>query len=514
MTAKADPNMNADLRGTTGEQLFRRLIESVRDYAIFMLDVDGFVVSWNVGAERAKGYTAAEIIGVHFSRFYLPEDTGKCAIELEAASRDGRIEDEGWRVRKDGSRFWANVVISSMRDDDGKLLGFSKVTRDLTARRRADEDRAARLAAEEANRTKDEFLAMLGHELRNPLAPIVTALQLAKMREDKPSPEYAIIERQARHMMRLVDDLLDVSRISRGGLQLERQRFDLTEALTAGIEVATPLLERRRQYLVVDAAADLVVDGDLARIAQVVGNLVVNAAKYTPDGGHIAVKARRVGNDVVIDVTDDGIGIDADALPQIFDLFFQARQGIDRSQGGLGIGLRLVHSLVTLHGGRVVATSAGRGHGSTFTVTLPLASSSTAPPPPSLAPLTPRATTLARVLIVDDNEDAAGLLSLALERAGHTVAVAFDGLAALELAERFKPDVGVLDLGLPMMDGFELAAALRARRGDALHLIALTGYGQPHDRIRSAAAGFDEHFVKPIELQTLLASIETAVSVN
>jgi PAS domain S-box-containing protein len=205
-------------RAASSEQLFRLLVESVRDYAIFLLDPTGHVATWNIGAQRIKGYRSDEIIGRHFSIFYPAADaeSGKCDYELEVAAREGRFEDEGWRVRKDGSRFWANVVISAVRDEHGELVGFSKVTRDLTDRRRADDERAARIAAEHANRAKDEFLAILGHELRNPLAPITTALQLMKLRGDGPTREQQVIERQVGHMMRLIDDLLDVSRIVQG----------------------------------------------------------------------------------------------------------------------------------------------------------------------------------------------------------------------------------------------------------------------------------------------------------
>ena len=235
-------------------ELFRLLVESVRDYAIFMLDAEGHVTTWNIGAERIKGYRATEILGRHFSIFYPEEEVraGKCAYELEVAEREGRFEDEGWRIRKDGTRLWANVIISAVRDDAGHLIGFSKVTRDLTERKRGEEERAALLAAEQANHAKDAFLAMLGHELRNPLAPILTALQLLALRSGGAlTKEELIIERQVHHMIRLVDDLLDVSRITRGKLELKRDRIYLGDVLAKAIETASPLLEQRMHELTV-----------------------------------------------------------------------------------------------------------------------------------------------------------------------------------------------------------------------------------------------------------------------
>jgi PAS domain S-box-containing protein len=497
------------------DQLFRMLVSSVRDYAIFMLDPNGNVATWNLGAERIKGWTANEIIGRHFSAFYPEEDVraGKCEMELEVAAREGRFEDEGWRVRKDGSRFWANVVITAVRDEHGELVGFSKVTRDLTDRKRAEEDRAARLVAEHSNRVKDEFLAMLGHELRNPLAPIATALQLMKLRGNSADRrEHQIIDRQVRHMMRLVDDLLDVSRIVQGKITLKRHRLDLREALAKAVEQASPLIEQREHQFEVDVAPEddgLWVDGDEARLVQIVSNLLVNAAKYTEPRGHITLSARICAGQVEIAVQDDGVGIEPDLLPHVFELFVQGLQGVERSRGGLGLGLTLVRTLVALHGGTVEAHSVGRGHGSTFTVSLPLvdgAHKSSPPAAPRAARAAPRARR--RILIVDDNEDACMLLADALEAADHDVRTALDPKTAIVIAHEFQPEVAILDIGLPDMDGYELAARLREKLpGAKVHMIALTGYGQESDRTRSANAGFAAHFVKPVDIQRLSDSI-------
>jgi PAS domain S-box-containing protein len=494
------------------EELFRRLVESVRDYAIFMLDPTGHVSTWNVGAQRIKGYTAAEIIGRHFSTFYPEDDVaaGKCEFELLEARRIGRFEDEGWRVRKDGTRFWANVIISAMRDDAGGLLGFSKVTRDLTERRRAEEERAARLAAEQANRAKDEFLAMLGHELRNPLSPILTAVQLMKLRGDgKPTRELEVIERQAKHMITLVDDLLDVSRITRGKLELKRRRIDMRSVLAKAIEIASPLLEQRLHHLELDAPArPITVDGDEARLTQAVANVVVNAAKYTDPGGRIRIALRATGPEVEVEVTDNGAGIEPALLPRIFHLFVQGEQSAERSVGGLGLGLALVKTLVGLHGGSVEAHSAGLGTGSTFTIRLPLAEIPALETGPATAIAATPGATRRRILIVDDNEDALILLAEALAAAGHEITTAHDAPEALAKVREAVPEIAILDIGLPVMDGYELARRLRSELGSACpHLIALTGYGQPRDRARSEEAGFDAHLVKPVEVKTLMDRI-------
>ncbi|HTE53885.1 MAG TPA: PAS domain-containing sensor histidine kinase, partial [Kofleriaceae bacterium] len=294
------------------EERFRLLVESVSDYAIFTLEPTGRIATWNVGAERIKGYTAAEIIGRHFSVFYPEEDvrSGKCERELAIATAEGRFEEEAWRLRRDGSRFWANVVISAVRDAEGALIGFAKVTRDLTDRQRADEERAARLVAEQANQAKDEFLAMLGHELRNPMAPILTALELMKLRGNPDfSREQEIIERQVNHMTHLVDDLLDVSRITRGKIELKRRALDIRDLLVKAIEVASPLLEQRRQHLDVHVpSGPILVEGDEARLTQVFANILTNAAKYTDAGGHVTIEVTQAAGEAIIAVTDDGIG--------------------------------------------------------------------------------------------------------------------------------------------------------------------------------------------------------------
>ncbi|MFO7179275.1 MAG: ATP-binding protein [Pseudomonadota bacterium] len=368
-----------------------------------------------------------------------------------------------------------------------------------------------RNAAESAQRAKDEFLAMLGHELRNPLAPILTALHLMRMRGGNAlERERNVIERQAQHLVRLVDDLLDISRVTRGKIELKKRPLELSEPTARAIERVSPLFEQRSHVLTVEVpTSGLLVNADPERLTQVIANLLTNAAKYTENGGRITVIGERRGDEVVLSVRDTGIGIEPLVLPRVFDVFTQGRQGLDRGKGGLGLGLAIVRSLVELHGGTVAARSAGPGQGSEFTVRLPgadLAESapdSQTPQPSAPAPFAPR-----RVLVVDDNEDAAETLKQSLEAAGHSVIVAHDGAAALRIVAEFSPDVAVLDIGLPVMDGYELARKLREHPSfRALPLIALTGYGSEADRSLAKAAGFSAHLVKPIAVDRLEALV-------
>jgi signal transduction histidine kinase/DNA-binding response OmpR family regulator len=392
-----------------------------------------------------------------------------------------------------------NLVYEPTRDSNGNVDGIVVVAFEVTDLAKA------RQAAEDASRAKDEFLAMLGHELRNPLAPIVTALQLLRLRGvDAAQRERTIIERQVRHLVGLVDDLLDISRVTRGKIRLSPVPTELSEAVAKGIELASPLLEQHQHDLSVDVPTEgLGVSADPTRLAQVISNLLTNAAKYTPPGGRIRVSAALEGEAVVLRVRDTGMGIDAAMLPRIFDLFTQDRQAIDRAQGGLGLGLAIVRSLVGLHGGTVSAHSEGRGRGSEFIVRLPHLSM-TAGPSRGEAARVPPASSGLRVLVVDDNEDAALMLSEALAQAGHQTAVAHDGPVALQVGARFRPHVALLDIGLPVMDGFELARQIRSSAEMVnTRLVAVTGYGQEHDRQRTQAAGFDAHLIKPVDLHEM-----------
>ncbi|PCC70430.1 PAS domain S-box-containing protein [Nannocystis exedens] len=380
---------------------------------------------------------------------------------------------------------------------------------------------AARARAEAASNAKDEFLAMLGHELRNPLAPIVTALELMRLRGDVESThEQRVIERQVQHLVRLVEDLLDVSRITRGKVRLEKRPLELGTIIARGVEMASPLLEQRRHRFRLDVAQQhMSVEADEARLSQVIANLLTNAAKYTEPGGNISLTAYRDGQELVIQVKDDGIGISPELLPRVFDPFVQGHRESDRGQGGLGIGLALVRNLVSMHSGSVVARSEGPYKGSEFVVRLPALDHGDAASAPATATAsldvtrTPRPQ---RVLIVDDNVDAAVLLAGVLRAAGHEVVVAHDAPHALAALEAFRPAIAILDIGLPVMDGYALAERIHEKLGAAMSptLMALTGYGQDADRRRATQVGFARHFVKPVNAQELLAVIDATEAVD
>ncbi len=405
---------------------------------------------------------------------------------------------------------WFNFVAHPLRAGDGTVGSLMVVAVDVTeqveARRKLE---ALRAQAEAANRAKDEFLAILGHELRNPLAPIVTALQLLRTRGvEGGERERAMIERQVHHMLRLVDDLLDVSRVARGNIDLRRRPVEVAAVVRGAVELASPLIEARRHHLDVQVDGTLAIEGDPARLQQILSNLLTNAAKYTPERGHITVRAEREGASARIEVTDDGIGIAPELLPRVFDLFVQGHRGLDRSQGGLGLGLSIVRSLTELHGGSAEARSEGPGRGSTFAVRLPAVAAAQVAASDGGSSASPSAGPSRRVLVVDDNEDAADLLADALRGYGHEVAAAHDGPSALRLAPQFQPEVALVDLGLPVMDGFELARRLHALPGlSGMRLVAVTGYGQAADRQRSREAGFDLHLVKPVDLEDIAAML-------
>ncbi len=365
----------------------------------------------------------------------------------------------------------------------------------------------ARADAERATRVKDEFLAMLGHELRNPLAPIVTALQMMRM-QGVHTHAQDVLERQVQHVMRLVDDLLDVSRITSGKIELRKEATELASVVARAIEMSRPLLEQRRSQLTVEVPErGLVIDGDPARLAQIVTNLVTNAAKYSDPGSAINVRAVHESSFVRLTVTDHGLGIDPRHLDRVFDQFVQVPQGLDRSAGGLGLGLAIVRSLVDRHGGTVRAESRGPGLGSTFIVELPLSREPVVPSPVTVLRETRAIRTSAKILVVDDNVDAAWLLADALTLYGHEVRTADSGPSALNIFGDFAPDAALLDIGLPVMDGYELARLVRART-PAIKLIALTGYGQANDRERSRAAGFDAHLVKPVTIASVTQTLD------
>jgi PAS domain S-box-containing protein len=626
------------------EERFRLMVEGTRDYAIFMLDPRGLVSSWNTGAMRIKWYQANEIIGQHFSIFYPPEAkaSGWPQKELETAAATGRFEDESWRLRKDGSKFWANVIITALRDEAGKLIGFSKITRDLTERMEADkrvrqsERRYRRLfetsrdgillvepstgkvvdanpaaselfgrpceklvgqelwelgvfknaeanqsflrrmeersrsrydslslprsgadpielefisnayvtetgtviqcnfrdiserrqlarAQEEAeasadlHRRKDEFLAMLSHELRNPLASLVNGVHLLRLQESDENAiqkqARTIIDRQVSHLTRLIDDLLEVSRISTGRIRLHREHIDARSVVQRAVETVRPLVIERDHELTIDQPPQPVwLYADATRLEQVLVNLLNNAAKYTDPAGRIVATVEPDADEVVFRVRDTGLGIAPELLPRIFELFTQAERSLDRSQGGLGIGLTLVKRLVEMHGGTAEVQSV-LGQGSEFIIRLPAGS----PPDHDAAP--PKAgqkkSAPLQVLVVDDNPDMASSTAMVLRASGHDVRVAHSASDALAIAADYRPDVVLLDIGLPRTDGYEIARRLRRLpECQNARLIAVTGYGQESDRVLSKEAGFDSHLVKPVNPDQLRAVLAAKDSKN
>jgi PAS domain S-box-containing protein len=491
------------------EEKFRLMVEAIRDYAIFMLDPDGKVATWNAGAESIKGYKAEEIIGQHFSRFYPREAIERKfpQYELEIAAKHGRFEDEGWRLRKDGSAFWANVIITALYDADGGVRGFAKVTRDMTERKRVE-------ALELGEREMNEFLAMLAHELRNPLAPIRNAVDLMRIKSaDHSTQEWSrdVIDRQLTQLTRLVDDLLDVGRITSGKIALHKEPVEINAAVLRAVESVQPLADARGHTLEVGLARDpLLVDGDLARLSQVVLNLLNNAIKYTPDGGRIEVEVARESDLAMVRVKDTGIGMGADFIPRVFDLFVQGERALDRAEGGLGIGLTLVKRLVMLHGGDIIARSEGRGRGSEFVVLLPALARK---PAKSVAASTARPRKPPehrRVLVVDDNRDSADTMTALLRAWGHEVRALYDGQSVISIVAEYRPDVVLLDIGLPNTNGYDLARQLRQSESSRhIVLVAFTGYGQDDDRRRVREAGFDHHLLKPLEPEALEKIIDS-----
>ena len=505
------------------EQTSRRLaliVESSQD-AIIAKDTEGIVTSWNRGAEQLYGYVAEEMIGQSISRIVPADRLVEFSDIMERIRRGQRIEPyETVRVRKDGRHIEVAVTISPLEDEHGTIIGASAIARDITDRKRTEESlregaerlRVALLALKEADRRKDEFLATLAHELRNPLAPIRNAVEVLKEANDDPNLRWSrdVIERQVRHMSRLLEDLLDVSRISHNKLELRRERTVLAEVIQSAVETSRPIIDSGRHTLHLEVSGhSIFVDVDPVRMAQVFSNLLNNAAKYTPPGGHIHLSVVRQGSEVAISVKDDGIGIAPEMMPHIFDIFAQGQRATDGAQGGLGIGLSLSRGVVELHGGRIEARSEGRGRGSEFIVSLPLVSAPVASRAPRPSPGVKQATIKRRLLIVDDLKDGADSLAMMLRLMGHEVETAYDGEDGVAVAARFRPEMALLDIGMPKMNGYEAARKIRREPwGRNIFLVALTGWGQEDDRNRTQEAGFDHHIVKPADPADLSALLE------
>jgi len=491
------------------------IVESSQD-AIISKTLDGVIRTWNAGAERLFGYAESEAVGKPITLIIPPERFGEEKAILARLRRGERIEHyETVRVSQDGRRIDISLTISPLRDSRNNIIGASKIARDISDRKRAEE------ALREADRRKDEFLATLAHELRNPLAPIRNSLHILRMAGQNGVPVESVLEmmeRQVAHMVRLVDDLFELSRISRGKIELKREHLELATVINQALETSRPLIEAGAHTLKVHLPDYPVsVEGDLIRLSQVFANLIINAAKYTEKRGTITVDAKCDGREAVVSVRDTGIGIPRDMLAQVFEMFAQVENPLRRSQDGLGIGLSLVRSLILMHGGSVEARSDGLGLGSEFVVRLPMADrkSAGAADAPSTNGASVEASPGRRILIVDDNRDAANSLALMLRLVGADVQVVYDGHSALEAIRICRPSVIFMDLGMPGMDGCEVARQIRQDPQNAeLLLVALTGWGQEEDRRRSQDAGFDHHLVKPVDLsalQTLLASCEDSM---
>jgi PAS domain S-box-containing protein len=480
------------------------------DVGTFFLDIEADRMTADGLLARLFGLDEAlASVGMPLQRFVQaiePEDRERVLSLLRSTLREGNEYSDEHRVRDaHGQLHWVSAKGRVERDAGGRPIYFLGAFADVSETRRATD------ALQNATRVKDEFLAMLGHELRNPLAPIVTALHLLRLRpHDGLEREIGIIERQVAHLLRLVDDLLDVSRITRGKIELRKESVEVARVIAQAIEIAMPLMQAKRQRLNLHSAPQgLMVDADPARLTQALTNLLTNASKYSPEDTAIALTAERRGERISIRVRDWGRGIHPDLLPVVFDLFSQGPQSIDRSQGGLGLGLAIVKNLVEMHGGTVTANSAGVDQGSEFTISLPPASAGAdADAAPSAAGDAAAAKLGARrILVVDDNRDAADMLALVLEDFGHEVRVAYEAHEALQVAAQFHPQCALLDIGLPTMSGYELAARMDALDGLECRLFAVTGYGQTGDRERALAAGFSRHFVKPTSIEELQAAI-------
>ncbi|WP_322032836.1 ATP-binding protein [Paraburkholderia sp. J76] len=495
-----------ELRTTSGalqvsEERYRMLVTTTHDI-LYRMNPD-WSGMWTLDGRNQLADTTA--FDTNWVRRYIPEDERErvTAAIQQAVAGERPFELEHRVLRADGSRGWVLSRAIPVMDDQGAVIEWFGTAIDLTARKTAEE------ALSIVDRRKDEFLATLAHELRNPLAPLRNGLQIARLHGSPGAPIVRTIdmmERQVNMLAHLVDDLLDVSRITSGKITLRRENVNLRTVLAASAEASRSIIDAHGHLLLIcPSDEEMTVNGDFDRLTQVFSNLLSNAAKYTRDGGTIDLRQRREGDDAVVSVTDSGIGIPAESLSSIFDMFSQVRSHQNHAAGGLGIGLSLVRQLVEMHGGAVSASSPGLNAGSTFSVRLPLSICAEEPATASAqAYAKPNGKPARRILIVDDNQDAASSLTELLEQWGHTVATAFNGEDGLRKAANFRPDVALLDLGMPGMDGFEAASRLRALPGGAqMKLIAVTGWGQEHDRERTRAAGFDRHLLKPIDFAAL-----------
>jgi PAS domain S-box-containing protein len=536
------------------EERYRLLIEGVTNYAIFMLGPNGHFVSWNIGAERILGYQEAEIIGQPFEHIFTPEaiERGQPEQVLRTAVAEGFSKENRWHIRKDGTHFWAQCVMTPLRDENGNLRGFSKIMQDITERKLAEEERnqlllreqAARAQAEAANRSKDDFLAIVSHELRTPMTAILGwagMLQTGMLDEDRVSDAIETIERNANSQMQLIEDLLDISRIVQGNLSLNFSSINLVEVIADAIEVVQPSADNKNIQLecVLDTPVELI-RGDSDRLQQVVWNLLCNAIKFTPNGGRVEVRLSVVSdseqqatdNYAQIQVSDTGKGISADFLPYVFERFHQADSTSTRSNKGLGLGLAIARHLVELHGGTIQAESAGIGQGATFTVMLPLLAipsakeAQTSNSNQMQVPMVGEDTTALenpprldglQVLVVDDEADVREWISTVLTESGAQVIAVGSVGEALAALEQLRPDVLVSDIGMPDEDGYTFIRKVRelgSEMGGRIPAVALTGYAREEDYRQAKAAGFQLHIAKPIKAAELVAVVKSLAEMS
>jgi PAS domain S-box-containing protein len=534
------------------EERYQLLVEGLTNYAIFMLDRNGRITSWNVGAERILGYTEVEIIGRSFALIFTPEaiEQGIPERSLTDAVTQGMSKDDRWHIRKDGSQFWANGVVTPLRDEKGNLRGFAKILQDLTERKQAEEEReqllireqAARAEAEAANHTKDDFLAVVSHELRTPMTAIfgwAGMLRTGMLDEANSTLAMETIERNANSQMQLIEDLLDISRIVRGEISLHSSRVDLNDVIISAIEVVQPTADVKGIHLAKaeeNPSPSLLVRGDWDRLQQVVLNLLSNAIKFTPEGGRVEVLLSSVTSHTLreaasastslakdskqrtnyarIQVSDTGIGISAEFLPHVFDRFRQADSTSARSNKGLGLGLAISRHLVELHGGAIEVTSPGVGQGATFTVKLPLLEGAEeieqTEEKVSVEEESTTSLTGLRVLIVDNDADARQWISTVLRECGAEVIAVGSVSEALEALEQQRPDVLVSDIGMPGEDGYALIRKIRElepEMGGRIPAVALTAYARAEDYQKAIAEGFQLHVAKPIRAVELIAVV-------
>jgi PAS domain S-box-containing protein len=501
----ATPRRMAERALAEREQQFQVLADNIPALC-WMADAAGSVLWYNSRWYEYTGTTPEAMRGAGWQSVHDPAVLPAVLERWQASLADGTAFEMVFPLRGADGRFRPFLTRNApVRDAAGEIVRWFGTSVDIS------EQQAAQESLRQADRRKDEFLATLAHELRNPLAPVRNAVLLLKRKaDDARIRDWAttIIERQAQSMARMLDDLLDVSRITRGTLTLQKQRLNLASVLENAVELAQPLISARRHRLEVDWPAQTIeVEVDPVRLTQLIGNLLTNAAKYTDPGGRIELAARVAEHTVTVSVRDSGIGLEPESLGRIFEMFSQVKSALDRSGGGLGIGLALVKGLAELHGGSVEVHSAGLGHGSTFSLHLPLAGAlaSSAPEGCATAPAVAKEVSPRCVLVADDNRDAATTLQAVLELDGHEVHIAHDGHSALEAAERLRPQVAILDIGMPRLNGYELARKIRgAEWGRDMRLIALTGWGQEGDRTRAYAAGFDAHLTKPVDTAELM----------